>query len=78
MCNLQPAGRMSPAEIKSAVYPIRMDNFFFFFFCYLLNFVSLVKSGKRYLNYNKILVYRMGRSRRLENLEWEKWEKTKW
>lgn len=30
MCNLQPAGRMSSAEIKSAFSPVRMDNLFIF------------------------------------------------
>jgi hypothetical protein len=61
MWNLQAAGHMSPAEFKSAGSPI--------------NFVSIVKSGKQFLSYNKILAYRMGRSRKLENLQWEKWEK---
>ena len=65
MCNLQPAGHMSPAEIKSAGSPIRMENFFF---SDSFNFVSRVKSGKQYLNYNKTLAYRMGRSRKVENL----------
>jgi len=66
MYNLQPAGRMSPAEIKFAVSPIRMDNLFFS--SDLFNFVGIVKSGKQYLSYNEILACRMGRSRRLENL----------
>jgi hypothetical protein len=72
VCNLQPAGHMPPAEI---VCRLPYQNGQLFFKSDSFNFVNIVQSSTQYLSYNKILAYCMGRSRRMENLQWEKWEK---